>query len=162
MSPLATTPTNRTEPPYNRKFEVVLGVTVLIFILINILGTLQLLANKESYPDLVLTYEKKFEKLATLLNVSEKIGYLADEERHPVGATGSPDPNLVDLLSMRRYFICQFAVVPAILVHSLEPSRIVGNFSSPEAAKLEIAQHELKVLYDSGNGAVLCGHLAKQ
>ncbi len=164
MSPATTTvrPTHRTELPHKRWFQVDIGTVILIFVFINILGTLQLTGQKQSYPDQLLTYEKKFDKLPSLLKVGERVGYLADEEKHPVGPAGSADPNFVDLLSMRRFFICQFTVAPAILVHSLDPSRIIGNFSTPEAAKFELARHGLKVLYNAGNGAVLCGHIAKQ
>lgn len=131
-------------------------------IVVNALGPLRTLIKNDIEPDLARLYEKKFATIAPLLKPGEQVGYIADNEIHPVTANGATDPSAIDLQSMRRFFICQFTLAPTILIHSSGPAKVVGNFSTTQSAKTEAEAQSLEVLQEGSNGAVLCEHKEKK
>ena len=145
-----------------KNLRINIDTIVLILVFVNALGMVRLLNKKESFPEQSFAYEKKFGEIATHLKLGEPAGYLADGERHPVGANGAVDEASVDLPSMRKFFICQFALAPIILVHSSEPAKVVGNFSSDAMAATEAAARGLKIVQAGPEGAALCEHNNKK
>jgi hypothetical protein len=99
----------------------------------------------------VKAIDTRFAAIRARMQPGVLVGYVADGETEP-------SPGNVDMLSMRRFFITQFAVAPAVMVHSTEPQTVVGNFSSEDQAKKLIEQQGLSVQQNFGDGVYLLRH----
>jgi hypothetical protein len=93
-------------------------------------------------------YEKRFVEVRNLLPRFGVIGYLSDPTN---------DKGVTQGLYDRRYHSAEYHLAPLVIVDSLEPDVILGNFFSPQAMEKAVAEHKLVVLRDFGNGVFILG-----
>lgn len=95
--------------------------------------------------DAISLYERRFEGLKGVLPPRGVVGYVSDHQARDIRFdAGSGD-----------FYLTQYALAPLIVVYSLEPTFIVGNFrrSTPTADFLR--SRNLILLKDFGNGVML-------
>jgi hypothetical protein len=99
--------------------------------------------------DEISTYERRFERLRSVLPARGVVGYLG----HPDPANAARDQtNATALLHFRRYLLAQYALAPVLLIESTTPDLVVGNF---DPGARPPAPAGFQVLRDFGDGLVL-------
>jgi hypothetical protein len=99
--------------------------------------------------DEITAHDRRFAVLRPALPARGVVGYLGHPE--PTGPTPR-DSNAAALLHFRRYLLAQYALAPLVLIESIEPEFVVGNFD-PGAEPPTPAG--LQVIRDFGGGLVL-------
>jgi len=99
--------------------------------------------------DEISTYERRFEEVRSVLPSRGVVGYLGHPD--PTGATPR-EANAASVLHFRRYLLAQYALAPVVLIESVAPEFVLGNFDpgtqpSPPAGRWEKR--------DFGDGVVL-------
>lgn len=93
-------------------------------------------------------YEKRFVQVRNVLPRFGVIGYLSDPTN---------DKGVTQGLYDRRYHSAEYHLAPLVIVDSIEPDIILGNFFSPQAMEKAVAEHKLVVLRDFDNGVFILG-----
>jgi hypothetical protein len=88
-------------------------------------------------------YLRRFEPLRKALPAHATVGYEADSE----------DP-LTDRQEVRRFYLAQYALAPAILVAGSEPALVVGNYRDPARCRV-CAAPDFVLVSDFGDGLML-------
>ena len=91
-------------------------------------------------------YEKRFAEVRSVLPRFGVIGYLSDPTN---------DRGVTQGLYDRRHHSAEYDLAPLIIVDSLEPDIILGNFFTHQAMEQAMAEHKLVVLHDCHNGVFL-------
>jgi hypothetical protein len=100
--------------------------------------------------DEISAYERRFDKLRSVLPAQGVVGYLG----HPAEAEVPPGETRAAAahLHFRRYLLAQYALAPVLLIESTEPELVVGNF---DRGPLPTAPPGFRVVGDFGEGLVL-------
>ncbi len=96
--------------------------------------------------DEVSQYEARFQLLRSALPPKGVVGYLS-ESRHP--------PHDVDWA--RRFYLTEYALAPLVVVDSIAPALVIGNFRSASPER-NVADPTLVLVRDFGDGVLLFRH----
>jgi hypothetical protein len=91
-------------------------------------------------------YEKRFAQVRKVLPRFGVIGYVSDQPN---------DREVTQALYDRRHHSAAYHLAPLIIVDSLEPDIILGNFFTRQAMEKAVAEHKLVVIRDFENGVFI-------
>lgn len=101
--------------------------------------------------DEITLYEKRFEGLKNILLPHSVVGYISSKRVEDIRFD----------VTAAEYYLTQYALAPVMVVYSQEPPLVVGNFHSAAAGVKVIAETNLILLKDFGNGVMLLSHETK-
>jgi hypothetical protein len=102
----------------------------------------------------------RYEELRRDLQPMDTVGYVSQGEIIKPKKAGEAGRTVLELESYLRFVRVQYAIAPTLLVHSSEPTLIVGNFTNGNWSSDPniIGQSLIHVRKDYGNGVVLFEH----
>jgi hypothetical protein len=100
-------------------------------------------------PDEVTQYEARFRELKQVLPPHARIGYVTD-----LRPQGSADDGRIRRLSVKRYVLTQYALLPAIVLPGTQHGLVVSNFYSAHGIDSEETRG-LTLIRDFGDGVML-------
>jgi hypothetical protein len=133
---------------YPRRLWIGLGVSLAALVLSQ---TVTVVALVQRLPSAIATegmarYEQRLVEPRKALPRSGLIGYISDPPNGQEVTQGLYD---------RRYHSAQYHLAPLVVADSLEPDIILGNFFSRKAMEKAVAEHNLVLLRDFGNGVFI-------
>lgn len=96
--------------------------------------------------DSVSRFERRFDAIRSSLPSSGRVGYVSDVPG---------DRLLSDFNGSMRFYLTQYTLTPLQVINSSDEPILVGDFRTPEAARLTLRALEFRVLEEAGNGVFL-------